>query len=105
MVATLSSEFFTENRQVFLNAMQKHVDTYIFEDSCHDSEWGLVKLTLCLSNQRIADFNAHTALSDFEINDNFTYNIYDLDLKYVFDFKIDSVPWWFVDQGVGYARF
>ena len=97
MVTTLSSKFFSENRQVLLDAMQKQMDTLKIEDSCSDSEWGLVKLTLCLSNQRIADFNAKISPSDFEINENFTYNIYDLDLKYAFDFELDSVPWWFVD--------
>ena len=97
MVTTLSSKFFSENRQVLLDAMQKQMDTLKIEDSCSDSEWGLVKLTLCLSNQRIADFNAKISPSDFKINENFTYNIYDLDLKYAFDFELDSVPWWFVD--------
>lgn len=97
MVASLSSEFFHSNREVFLNTLQKQMEQQEIEDKCDDSELGIVKLTLCLKNQRLTGFTAATAMSDFEINDDFIYNVYGVDLKYLFDFSLDSEPWWFYD--------
>ena len=105
VTVTLTSIFLKEYMPEILKTFVDLTKQFKMIDYCPEFDISITNITLCIENQKLAEFDISNAVGDLQITDNseFLFEVRGLSMTQIHDFNLKSDPEWFRDVGNGYV--